>query len=230
MNSDIMHWHLCLAGETSVTVSLVWPTLCLFKGRLLKEEEGDTELTKDINRRIVTYLFDKYTSDQRCENFMKVSTYLDPGFKSQYDNKRNEVLLQMELVNPPCDNNEQTEAVVAEADGTSSNKRKLSDFFSTPQAHDHETDTRKHVFEVELDMYVLSPQVENKGINVLTWWRDNQVIYPNLCRVARKYVCVPATSVPSERVFSSAGLIVSDRRACLKPEKVNQLVFLNQNV
>ncbi|KAI0229047.1 hypothetical protein LSAT2_020523, partial [Lamellibrachia satsuma] len=54
----------------------------------------------------------------------------------------------------------------------------------------------------------------------------NQTLHPNMCTVAKKYLCVPATSVPSEQVFSSASTIVSDRRTCLKPEKVNQLGFL----
>lgn len=36
-----------------------------------------------------------------------------------------------------------------------------------------------------------------------------------------------ATSVPCERIFSSAGLVLSDRRCRLKSEKVNMLLFLH---
>jgi len=47
--------------------------------------------------------------------------------------------------------------------------------------------------------------------------------------VAHKFLGVTATSVASERVFSKTGYIVSDRRAVLKPSKVQQLTFLNCN-
>ena len=44
------------------------------------------------------------------------------------------------------------------------------------------------------------------------------------------HLCVLATSVPSERVFSIAGQVVNARRACLLPDNVNMLVFLAENV
>ncbi|XP_041451678.1 uncharacterized protein LOC121405135 [Drosophila obscura] len=46
---------------------------------------------------------------------------------------------------------------------------------------------------------------------------------------ARKYFCIPATSCESERMFSKAGQIISERRSRLKPEVVDQLLFLNKN-
>lgn len=46
---------------------------------------------------------------------------------------------------------------------------------------------------------------------------------------AKKILCTPATSVPSERIFSKAGIVVSDRRSRIKPKNVDMLIFLNQN-
>lgn len=46
---------------------------------------------------------------------------------------------------------------------------------------------------------------------------------------AKKILCAPATSVPSERIFSKAGIVVSDRRSRLKAKNVNMLIFINQN-
>ena len=66
--------------------------------------------------------------------------------------------------------------------------------------------------------------------NPLVWWRDNQKHYPRLAQLTRKFLCIPATSVPSERAFSVAGHVVNEKRACLLPENVNMLVFVGENL
>ena len=67
-------------------------------------------------------------------------------------------------------------------------------------------------------------------INPLCWWKDNAFRYPILSHLARKYLAIPVTSVPSKRAFSSAGNIVSIKRSCLQPESVNMLVFPAENL
>ena len=61
--------------------------------------------------------------------------------------------------------------------------------------------------------------------NPLQRWSNNEKNFPHLATLARKYLCVPATSVPSERAFSTSGYVVNDKRSCLLPENVNKLVF-----
>ena len=53
---------------------------------------------------------------------------------------------------------------------------------------------------------------------------------PILARLASKYLCACATSVPLERVFSKAGYIANHFRARLSAENVNKLVFLSNNL
>ncbi|XP_061591545.1 E3 SUMO-protein ligase ZBED1-like [Cololabis saira] len=69
------------------------------------------------------------------------------------------------------------------------------------------------------------------GVNgdVLQWWKD-QVDLPLLSKLARSYLSIPATSVPSERVFSTAGDIITAERSRLLPEHVDQLIFLKKNL
>jgi hAT family C-terminal dimerisation region len=62
--------------------------------------------------------------------------------------------------------------------------------------------------------------------NPLTWWKDRAERYPLVAAVARKWLAVPASSAASERMFSSAGLTVTDKRTRLTGDKVAQLVFL----
>lgn len=64
----------------------------------------------------------------------------------------------------------------------------------------------------------------------LKWWESRAPVYPRLSKLMAKKLCVVATSVPSERIFSKTGQIISERRSRLKPKKVRALVFLNANL
>ena len=69
----------------------------------------------------------------------------------------------------------------------------------------------------------------NPEENPLNWWRKKCSKYPNLSLYAKKCLCIPATSVPSERVFSTAGDIVTAQRSQLKSDNVDMLIFLKKN-
>ena len=63
--------------------------------------------------------------------------------------------------------------------------------------------------------------------NPLEWWQKRGSNLESLNRLAKKYLGIVATSVPSERLFSKAGEVVSARRSCIKPSNVNMILFLN---
>ena len=67
------------------------------------------------------------------------------------------------------------------------------------------------------------------GGDVLQWWKK-QADLPLLSYLAKDYLSIPATSVSSERVFSSAGNIVTAQRSLLHPDHVDQLIFLKKNL
>ena len=63
----------------------------------------------------------------------------------------------------------------------------------------------------------------------LQWWSQHRSRYPSLVPVVRMFFGVPATSVPSERLFSKAGLVISDRRSRLSPQHAEQQCFMSCN-
>lgn len=67
---------------------------------------------------------------------------------------------------------------------------------------------------------------EKKPGNPLLWWQHNEHRAPIVAQGARRLLCIPATSASSERVFSTAGQVVDDKRTALKPENAGRLVFL----
>lgn len=85
------------------------------------------------------------------------------------------------------------------------------------------------VTEAELNSYLMTPAIDGEE-DPLAWWKVHKINFPRLCKMARKYLCVPATSAPSERLFSAEGNIVTCTRSSLKPAKVDMLVFLAKNL
>ena len=65
--------------------------------------------------------------------------------------------------------------------------------------------------------------------NVLQWWKEHKALFPSLFKAAQAYLHIPATSVPSERIFSLAGYIVHDRRSKILATNVNKSIFLKRN-
>jgi len=65
----------------------------------------------------------------------------------------------------------------------------------------------------------------------LTFWREKQEEghFLPMVKVVIKFLCIPATSVPSEQLFSSAGELISESRNRLHPDNVDMILFLNKN-
>ncbi|WAR15295.1 hypothetical protein MAR_005400 [Mya arenaria] len=55
-------------------------------------------------------------------------------------------------------------------------------------------------------------------IKQMDWWRQHEEEFPRLSRLAKEVLYIPATSFPSERVFSVAGDIVTATRSRLAPD------------
>ncbi|XP_060855186.1 zinc finger BED domain-containing protein 4-like [Metopolophium dirhodum] len=63
--------------------------------------------------------------------------------------------------------------------------------------------------------------------NIIKFWNVHKTMYPHIAKVAEPYLSIVATSVPSERLFSKAGNIMSAKRNRLKGEKLQHLLFLS---
>jgi hypothetical protein len=61
----------------------------------------------------------------------------------------------------------------------------------------------------------------------LEWWAANEKLFPRLAKLAKKYLCVPATTVPSERAFSSASNVDTRHRHAMDPETLEKCVLIH---
>lgn len=66
--------------------------------------------------------------------------------------------------------------------------------------------------------------------NPLDWWKDHENIFPFLSKLAKKHLGRIMSCVPSDRLFSEAGMVMSIKRDRLDDEDVGIYLFLHQNL
>ena len=81
----------------------------------------------------------------------------------------------------------------------------------------------------ELKLFLSEPLVDYKTGSPFKWWHDNKGRFPLLAQLARRFLSATATSVPSERLFSQAGLVYEERRNRILPENAETLLFIKGN-
>ena len=72
---------------------------------------------------------------------------------------------------------------------------------------------------------ILAPQK-----NPLHWWKKYQTSFPIMSRFARKVLAIPATSAPSERVFSYAERFFGKLRQHVNPNMIIESAFLRSAI
>jgi hypothetical protein len=105
----------------------------------------------------------------------------------------------------------------------------LTKILGTPAVQSSTTLSPSEQVAQEMDRYLHHPILDVES-HPLEWWKAQEKQFPLLGRLARRYFCICATSVPSERVFSAGGNIVTSLRNSLKPDSVDKLVFLATNL
>uniref|UniRef100_A0A3P9JS10 Zinc finger protein 37 n=1 Tax=Oryzias latipes TaxID=8090 RepID=A0A3P9JS10_ORYLA len=70
---------------------------------------------------------------------------------------------------------------------------------------------------LEVQRYMADPPLE-RSQDPLVYWKEHKNIYPHLFSLAKKHLCIPASSVPFEHVFSKAGEVFSRKRNRLSPK------------
>jgi hypothetical protein len=84
--------------------------------------------------------------------------------------------------------------------------------------------------QAEIEIYVDMEKPAHSDLDVLEWWKTNEAKLPLLAAKARRWLCVPATSASSERMFSAAGNNMTFSRYNLNPNTLKKLVFIHENM
>ncbi|BAH92758.1 Os04g0542100 [Oryza sativa Japonica Group] len=100
-------------------------------------------------------------------------------------------------------------------------KRKLEHEFILFKSNRKVARTQKS----EIDTYLEEVcEDDSEDFDVLAWWKKNSKKFPVLAIMARDFLAIPLSTVPSESAFSSGGRILGDTRSSLTPEMLEALV------
>jgi len=87
----------------------------------------------------------------------------------------------------------------------------------------------KKTKEIDEISFYINEFEEDVICDPLIWWKKNEEKYPLLSQMARKYLCIQASSSESESVFSDLTNLITDKRFSLLPENVCKLLFCKKN-
>ncbi|XP_048014366.1 zinc finger BED domain-containing protein 4-like [Megalobrama amblycephala] len=230
-----------LSQEANLSLSATVPMLFNLKKRHLSPEEDDSPAIREMKNTLVKEIDSRWELlNLEPTSIYLLSSALDVRFKHlKFLEDEEEDLVYIEVVRlaehlhqqqivrkgeelSASHGEEETDAPPPPA------KKKQQEISMLMQADDEEEEERGDSAKTEMEQYLRDASKLQSG--PLAWWKQNSDRYPKLAFAAKHLLCVPATSTPSERIFSKAGYIVNKTRSSLLPENVDKLIFLAHNM
>jgi len=90
--------------------------------------------------------------------------------------------------------------------------------------------SKKRKSRNELELYFeMTENTPESNVNCMEWWSMNSSTFPNISKIAKKYLSVPASSAPCERLFSKARRVIGDERRSLNPIMMENQALFSKN-
>lgn len=228
---------IAISSEKSVSISKILYFIKVMTAQVSLEKYPDNilkprcKLLLDEIRKQLKSRFDTFEDSE----LITQGTFLDPRFKklgfinlAKYE-KTVEMLKLNILTAVPSEITESV-GVPAEQENPSCERQSslLWEEFDR-QAKECNVMNPRAAAIIEVDRYIREPQLD-RNEDPLKWWDERHVLYPNLYEVVKRRLCIVATSVPCERLFSKTGQVLTERRNRLGSKKLSQVMFLNCNL
>lgn len=219
-----------ISGDSYSTSSIAIPIIRGLK-LCINKLKPNTKMGKDLMLRISEAL-EKRFKELESNKVLAVATILDPRFTKLAFESRLKCADAINKINRLMNVASIKENVgqTAENSGPIENNED-NDIWSF---HDHQNKVQASGYDpgsndeihIELQQYINQPRIPRKN-DPLGYWKMVQTVFPTLSKIAIFYANAVASSVPPERFFSKAGIVVTDRRNRLTGERVNILLFLS---
>ncbi|XP_005110616.1 zinc finger BED domain-containing protein 4-like [Aplysia californica] len=218
-----------MSSEKMTTVSKVIPLIRVLQD-ILKDLTNRPCIGGSVAKELLQQLNRRFASPE-TKYLWAASTYLDPRFKKHAFSDGSALQAMQDRLKGQLRPVEEEETSTAEVEPTpvaADNSSIWTRFDSKISSFLQTTSTPGVRPNLEMRRYAEENPISRKQ-DPLEWWRKHSSLMPQLQEIAKKFLCCPATSVPSERVFSATGELVSHRRSNLTEENVNMIIFLNKN-
>ncbi|CAG0900095.1 unnamed protein product [Darwinula stevensoni] len=210
--------------SVSVVIPLLQGVLCFLK-RIPATEAGimRDEVVKQLEKRFKAIVENKNVI---------LATILDPRFKADFlkaetiQDVQSILLDELQMVYksiPSAEAEESTTPMEGQPEGQTFWEAIQEIMQEVPQV------PRTSSELAELQHYFNSPALL-ENIDPLHYWKNHQMQFPGLSKLARKYLSSPATSAASQQAFSNAGSVYCDQWKWLQGKKAEMVHFLNANL
>ena len=197
----------------------------IFTDSSLAEKDSVHALTIQLNEQLGEFVRDNVTDRKNILSYS--ATLFDPRFKlivlkdaDLYNYVENELKVQMKE-NEVADSVDENPFDSPAGTALNTHSSSLwSSFDETVKMSVRE----KPVYE--LQRYIEENPVSRQEIPLL-YWKEREPLYPKLCNVVKKFLSIPATSVPSIQVFSEEEKKKMSRRSFLEESNIDRILFLN---
>ena len=240
-----------LEGERYPTLSSVLPVLAALVTFILGSNHAPEDMKDDVpdwstysaetvrfKNRILAEMgkdgrFDQFPSAVRIAaavdpRYHSLSFVLDRRLKGQIREQLKEVMLKVQRAQQHPERKDQAPAAQAAQPGQPAPaqeavlqpKNSLANLMKSKRPRQPAEQSNEDEVDRELEKLLLEDDTDD---DPLVWWRANAKRFPILSVVARMYLCVPASSAPSERTFSKLNVVVTKRRNRLKVKNIEAL-------
>ncbi|PAA54929.1 hypothetical protein BOX15_Mlig006260g3 [Macrostomum lignano] len=185
-----------------------------------------------------------------------LATALDPRYKlaffpaAERDQKKKIVLEFCSTTTTVTGHNSRQEQEVTSGNGNFASSPSPEDDECTREAFDQPPPPKRHLLDdlfsnfnansvlqpssciEELLTEFLTSKLEPASSDPLIYWstKATERLRTSIIPLVKKLFCIPASSVSSERLFSIAGNVFSDRRASLSPDSLEKIVLCKINL
>lgn len=220
-----------LCGENYITGSKVIPLInCLIK----KSEtvEVCNQIVLQLKTAMLENLRKRFGRMEEIQ-LLSIATILDPRFKTIHSNDPvasskaiRTIKLKILDIKNNCDDSNSNKGSSDDDNSLSDNLWSVHNELVSKKAASENFEQSNDRIPTDLKHYLSQPTIPLNQ-NIFKFWEVHSAMYPYLKKIAEPYLSLVATSVPSERLFSKAGNIMTEKRNRLKGEKLQQLLFLS---
>lgn len=220
------------------SISEVIPHLKILQKYLEIYNDGNKEI---MEMKVLLENDLKSRFDVEYNKIFTLATLLDPRYKQQFFDAKDLITIRSQFLLESLKNNmsdDENESGKDDIQSTSTDENNTETIthnnfwqcyqkFASRKIEDIQDDRSRAAHE--LQSYCALPVIKRND-DPFQWWKHNSSRYPEMSRIAKVYLCCPASSVYSERLFSEAGNIYETKRNRLLPDRAEALVFLHHNL